>query len=91
MFKNLAHELGHNLGMLHDFTGVYASPKKVLLDSKGQTCTDIGGVMDYYVTVTRWSSCSNEFFYKLYNSEVQKKGNFCLEVYSEPPVGNCIV
>jgi len=55
----LAHEVGHNLGMLHDFDGSPGNPR---YDSQGRTCTNIGGVMDYYGEVFQWSTCSVEDF-----------------------------
>jgi len=60
----LAHEVGHNTGMNHDFTGSPGNPR---YDSYGNSCTNIGGVMDYYQTVTQWSSCSNEDFAGTYH------------------------
>jgi hypothetical protein len=44
----MAHEMGHNLGMDHDFNG---SPGVTRYDSKGVSCTNIGGVMDYYQVI----------------------------------------
>ena len=55
----MAHEVGHNTGMNHDFNG---APGNTRYDSQGRTCTNIGGVMDYYGVVNRWSTCSNEDF-----------------------------
>jgi len=46
----LAHEIGHNLGMTHDFL---ADPTQKRIDSKGEVWTGVGGVMDYYNTATR--------------------------------------
>jgi hypothetical protein len=40
----MAHEVGHNLGMNHDFSGSAGTPR---YDSKGVSCTNIGAVMDY--------------------------------------------
>ena len=41
----MAHEIGHNLNMNHDFTGSAGTPR---YDSQGNLCTNTGGVMDYY-------------------------------------------
>jgi hypothetical protein len=48
--------------MNHDFTDPFTSPKTVLRDSAGNSCTDSNGVMDYYVTVQKWTTCSVERF-----------------------------
>jgi|688.fasta_scaffold1927917_1 hypothetical protein len=47
----MAHEIGHNLGMDHDFSGSPGTPR---FDSKGATCTKIQGVMDYYQVNILW-------------------------------------
>ncbi len=46
----MAHEVGHNVGMGHDFDGAPVYPR---YDSQGNSCTNIGGVMDYRSPVTR--------------------------------------
>ena len=76
----ICHELGHNLGMTHDFTDPFTSPKTILRDSKGISCTDANGVMDYYVTVQKWSTCSVEAFTQHYNNVVNSDGKFCMAV-----------
>ena len=69
----MAHECGHNLNFRHDFIDPYTNPKNYRYDSNGNPCTNIGGVMDYYVTVTRWTSCSYEALTNYVNS-----GSFCM-------------
>ena len=58
----MAHELGHNLGMEHDFED--DDPQKPRVDSQGTACTGIGSIMDYAKynegNKRQWSSCSVE-------------------------------
>ena len=77
----MAHELGHNLGMSHDFIDPISSPKTIRYDSNGNSCTDHNGVMDYYVVVTQLTNCSVEAFTDLYNYYLSN-GGFCLELMS---------
>lgn len=66
-FKVLAHEIGHNLGMYHDFDKKHA----------GENC-NFKGIMSYGGThYTQWSKCSRKDFEQHYES--QKWGNSCLE------------
>jgi len=73
----MSHELGHNLGMPHDFINPISTPKTIRRDSKGNSCTDIYGVMDYGQAKI-WSTCSVEQFTAYYNEIVNKTGKFCM-------------
>ena len=74
----ICHELGHNLGMNHDFIDPITNPKTIFRDSNGLSCTDANGVMDYYVTVQKWTTCSVERFTQHYNNVVNSDGQFCM-------------
>merc|ERR1711936_457066 len=62
----IAHEIGHNLGMYHDFGNGGTSDTKY--SASGELCTGVGGYMDYQSNPNRWSQCSVEDFTTYVNS-----------------------
>ena len=45
--QTIAHEIGHNLNMAHDFIDPNPGATRTCT-TDGSSCTDIGGVMDYF-------------------------------------------
>jgi hypothetical protein len=71
----LSHEIGHNLGMYHDFTSSGGNR----FDNVGRACTNIGGIMDYSQNpYDRWSTCSVQDFTAYRNQVVGSTGGFCI-------------
>ncbi len=74
-FKILAHEIGHLLGMDHDF--LKSRPYTKCFDTNHKPCSGINAIMDY--TNSRkslWSTCSVEDF-KNYYSGLLSSFVFC--------------
>ena len=79
----LAHEIGHGLGLYHDFGS--GGKNDVKYDSSGNRCTGINAVMDYgrISSVNKFSGCSKEDLQTWYTRVVQTYGSFCLACSSK--------
>merc|ERR1711990_102564 len=81
--ETFAHELGHSLGMPHDFTDSSNPNNSPRADSSGNSCLNVDGIMSYKnVDKTTWSTCSKEaitgWFAQLSKSQMNCKGeNAC--------------
>ena len=72
-----AHELGHALGIEHDFID---STRDDRFDKNGVKCTGINGLMDYGArsSVNKFTTCSKEDFRDYYNHVLDTYKSFCL-------------
>ena len=75
LYQVMAHEIGHTLGMDHDFHGQDSSKLKNNPSGKGK-CT---GIMDYTDSTGGWSKCSNADIQKFLNG---LKKNCLIRKYS---------
>ena len=64
----VAHEVGHNMGMLHDFDEAHGGD--------GGAC-DGTGIMSYGTVPQKWSTCSKNDFEAHYN-QIVNWGGWCL-------------
>ena len=70
----VAHEVGHNLGMDHDFIS-QNKPRYY----KGESC-DGQGIMSYGTDrPKKWSKCSRNYFLATYNEAIAWGSDFCLQ------------
>ncbi len=64
----IAHEIGHNSGMSHDFTNSGVNDPRFCPED-GSSCKNVGGVMDYSQNnYTKWSCCSRNDFKNYYEA-----------------------
>jgi len=76
----VAHELGHLLGMRHDFKSIDGKRSKCSTKYQG------GVVMNYGASRLSWSNCSNMDFREYYGKVFATKDKFCLR---DPASSEC--
>ena len=72
--QTIAHEIGHNLGMVHDFEEVHGGSG---VSGSGGPC-DGGGLMSYDEFPNKWSKCSVKDFKGHYTKMLKENGKWCL-------------
>ena len=72
----LVHEIGHNLGMYHDFSN--GDPNQPRYSLTNAPCTDIDSYMDYYNDPNKWSPCSVDDITAYYNINPTEYGTTCM-------------
>ena len=64
----MAHEIGHNLGMLHDFDALHGG--------QNNPCNSKNNIMSYGSSMQTWSLCSKKDFQSYYT---RIKSKWCME------------
>ena len=87
--KILVHEMGHNMGMDHDFGG-FVGDSYDRYASNGEKCTDVHGIMDYE-GVRRWddfhwTACSLDDLESFITESY--RGHLCLDKVGEEVAEN---
>ena len=80
----MAHEIGHNLGMFHDFENGNLDDTRY--SSTGESCSGIGGYMDYKSYPNKWSKCSVEDFQNYF----ARLNEVCLGKYTDAKFASSI-
>ena len=78
--KAMAHLLGHQIGIFHDFESKGESMTN-RYSKHGHICTLKNGIMDYYYhpqSNTKWTECSAEDFEDFFRNTVKEDGKFCM-------------
>ena len=67
----MAHEVGHNLGMKHDFDEAHGG--------QSSTCNQNNHIMSYGSSKEKWSTCSKADFQARYLQVKSKNWTWCME------------
>ena len=66
----MAHEVGHNLGMAHDFSKTHGG--------ESNPCNQENHIMSYGSSFEKWSKCSKKDFQARYLQRAME-GKWCME------------